>query len=154
MNKNLHYLHANCLRLEDFGLLIMGETGSGKSTITLGLIERAHWSGREAILISDDYTNVTVRDGFLNASTPENIRGAIEIRGAGIFSIDYQDTTNIDYVIQLGENNERFPDSKKFIFENVEVPMLDLPSIRHADGLALCHAIEAFCFGSIWNKSL
>lgn len=147
-------IHANCLRLGALGLLILGPTGTGKSTITLALLERAGWSGRDAKLISDDYTQVFVENGRLIGQVPESLRGGIEVRGAGLYAMDYENRVAIDHVVALGQASERFPNEKYFSFEDVQVPMLSLPSLNDADGLAICHAIEVSCFGTGWNKKL
>ncbi len=71
-------LHACCVAIDGRGVLIAGPSGSGKSDLTLRLID----SG--AMLVSDDYTIVSSRDGTLRATPPDTIAGRIEVRGIGI----------------------------------------------------------------------
>ncbi|WP_455482027.1 HPr kinase/phosphatase C-terminal domain-containing protein [Bartonella sp. B35(2025)] len=147
-------LHANCLQLGGKGLLILGSSGSGKSTITLSLLDRAEWSKREAKLISDDYTMLCVKNGKLHGYTPEGLQGGIEIRGAGLRTINFDKQTTIECVILLGSEYERFPTNQTFKFANLHIPLLKLPSLHEADCTAICQAIEAFFFRKIWLKSV
>ncbi|WP_336293720.1 HPr kinase/phosphatase C-terminal domain-containing protein [Bartonella sp. CB169] len=147
-------LHANCLQLGGKGLLITGPSGSGKSTLTLALIDRAEWSQREAKLISDDYTMLRVENGKLHGYTPEGLQGGIEIRGAGLYTIEFETQTTIDCVILLGPEYERLSTNKTFQFADIQIPLLKLPSLHEADCTAICQAIEAFFFRKIWRKSV
>ncbi|WP_455476048.1 HPr kinase/phosphatase C-terminal domain-containing protein [Bartonella sp. B17] len=147
-------LHANCLQIEGKGLLIIGPSGSGKSTITLSLLDRAEWSKREAKLISDDYTMLCVKNQKLYGHTPENLQGGIEIRGAGLYTIEFEKQTVIDCVILLGSGYERFSTNQTFKFANLHIPLLKLSSLQEADCIVICQAIEAFLFRKKWHKSV
>ncbi|OLL53006.1 HPr kinase/phosphatase C-terminal domain-containing protein [Bartonella henselae] len=147
-------LHANCLQLGGKGLLIIGPSGSGKSTLTLSLLDRAGWSKREAKLISDDYTMLRVENGKLQGSTPEGLQGGIEIRGVGLYTIEFKKQTTIDCVILLGPEYERFSTNQTFKFADLHIPLLKLPSLHEADCTAICQAIEAFFFRKVWLKSV
>ncbi|EJF85458.1 hypothetical protein MCY_01019 [Bartonella rattimassiliensis 15908] len=130
----------------------MGPSGSGKSTITLSLLDRAEWSKRKAKLISDDYTMLRAKNGKLHGYTPDSLEGGIEIRGAGLYMIEFEKHTIIDCVIFLGLEYERFSTNKAFQFEDLHIPLLKLPSLRETDCTAICQAIEAFLFRKIWHK--
>ncbi|WP_019223126.1 HPr kinase/phosphatase C-terminal domain-containing protein [Bartonella rattaustraliani] len=147
-------LHANCLQLGGKGLLIIGPSGSGKSTLTLALIDRAKWSKREAKLISDDYTMLRVENGKLHGYAPEGLHGGIEIRGAGLYMIEFEKHTIVDCVLTLGPEYERFSTGQTFQFADIHAPLLKLPSLHEADCTAICQAIEAFFFRKIWRKSV
>ncbi|WP_375608967.1 MULTISPECIES: HPr kinase/phosphatase C-terminal domain-containing protein [unclassified Bartonella] len=154
MKTKCEILHANCLKLGEKGLLIIGPSGSGKSTLTLSLIDRAEWSKRKAKLISDDYTMLRAENGKLHGYTPDNLEGGIEIRGVGLYMIEFEKHTTIDCVISLGPEYERFSTNKTFQFENLHIPLLKLPSLHEADCTAICQAIEAFLFRKMWRKSV
>jgi HPr kinase/phosphorylase len=62
----------------DAAVLLLGESGSGKSDVALRLIAMG------AKLVSDDQTALFVEDGRLFAAAPPSVHGQIEIRGAGI----------------------------------------------------------------------
>lgn len=92
------------------GVLIMGESGIGKSEAALELIRRGHR------LVSDDVVEIRrVSDVTLVGSAPDITKHFIELRGIGIIDVKtlygvehVQDTQSIDLVIKLEEwNKER-----------------------------------------------
>ena len=87
------------------GILIMGESGIGKSEAALELIKRGHR------LISDDVVEIKkVSDDTLIGSAPDITRHFIELRGIGIIDVktlfgveSVKDIGSIDLVIKLEE---------------------------------------------------
>ena len=87
------------------GVLIMGESGIGKSEAALELIKRGHR------LVSDDVVEIRkVSDATLVGSAPDITKHFIELRGIGIIDVkslygveSVKDTQNIDMVIKLEE---------------------------------------------------
>lgn len=87
------------------GVLIMGESGIGKSEAALELIKRGHR------LITDDVVEIhKVSDDTLVGTSPEITRHFIELRGIGIIDVktlygveSVKETQNIDLVIRLEE---------------------------------------------------
>ena len=87
------------------GVLIMGESGIGKSEAALELIKRGHR------LVSDDVVEISkVSDVTLVGSAPDITRHFIELRGIGIidvktlFGVEHvKNTQSIDLVIKLEE---------------------------------------------------
>ena len=87
------------------GVLIMGESGIGKSEAALELIRRGHR------LISDDVVEIRkVSDVSLVGSAPDITRHFIEVRGIGIINVKtlygveaVKNTQTIDIVIKLEE---------------------------------------------------
>ena len=85
------------------GVLIMGESGIGKSEAALELIKRGHR------LVSDDVVEIKkVSEITLVGSSPDITRHFIELRGIGIidvktlFGVEHvKETQNIDLVIKL-----------------------------------------------------
>ena len=85
------------------GVLIMGESGIGKSEAALELIKRGHR------LVSDDVVEISrVSDITLVGTAPDITRHFIELRGIGIIDVktlfgveSVKDTQNIDMVIKL-----------------------------------------------------
>ena len=97
------------------GLLIMGESGIGKSEAALELVKRGHR------LVTDDVVEIRkINDHTLVGTSPEITRYFIELRGIGIINVKtlfgvecVKEKQNIDLVIKLSdwkkENNyERF----------------------------------------------
>lgn len=92
------------------GLLIMGESGIGKSEAALELIKRGHR------LVSDDIVELRkVSNDTLVGSAPDITRNFIELRGIGIIDVktlfgvqSVKETQSVDLVIKLEEwNKER-----------------------------------------------
>lgn len=89
------------------GVLIMGESGIGKSEAALELIKRGHR------LVSDDVVEIRkVSDATLIGSAPDITKHFIELRGIGIIDVkalfgvgSVKDTQQIDMVIKLEDWN-------------------------------------------------
>ncbi|MGI6094461.1 MAG: HPr(Ser) kinase/phosphatase [Lachnospiraceae bacterium] len=89
------------------GVLIMGESGIGKSEAALELLKRGHR------LVSDDVVEIRrVSDVTLVGSAPDITRHFIELRGIGIIDVktlfgveSVKNTQSIDLVIKLEEWN-------------------------------------------------
>src|SRR3546814_4210439 len=76
-------IHANCVALDGRAILLMGNSGSGKSDLSLRLIDRG-WS-----LVADDYVCLIPSGGKLLAKPPPNIAGRIEVRNVGLVELPY-----------------------------------------------------------------
>lgn len=90
------------------GILIMGESGIGKSEAALELIKRGHR------LVTDDIVEIKkVSDETLIGTAPDITRHFIELRGIGIIDVktlfgveSVKNTQSIDLVIKLEEWNK------------------------------------------------
>lgn len=75
-------LHGVLLDLYGLGVMLMGESGMGKSECALDLISRGHR------LVSDDVIELKrIGDNKLIGSAPKLLRELLEIRGLGIINI-------------------------------------------------------------------
>ncbi len=98
-------IHGVLVEVFGEGILIMGESGIGKSEAALELIRRGHR------LVSDDVVEIRkVSDETLIGSSPDITRHFIELRGIGIIDVkslygveSVKDTESIDMVIKLEE---------------------------------------------------
>lgn len=144
-------LHANVIRLDAYGLLIFGDSGAGKSAVSRALLDRAGWFRRASALIADDYCEVEHIHGRLMARAPEILKGAMEIRGAGLFIVDHEDEVALTHAVRLGGVAERYPSGQIFEFEGVSLPLLSLPGLDKADAVVICQAVEAFLFRTPWD---
>lgn len=97
------FLHGGLVEVLGEGVLILGESGVGKSETALELVKRGHR------LIADDLVEVRrVSDTTLLGQAPENIRYMLEIRGLGILDIkelygvsSVKEQESIDFIINL-----------------------------------------------------
>lgn len=114
--------HASCVALGDRAVLIRGPSGSGKSDLTLRLIDDG------ARLLADDYTMLTREGGRIIAAPPDAIAGRLEVRGIGLVTLPTARDVPLALVIDLvGEGGEeRLPDPRDTEIEGVRLPLLEL----------------------------
>lgn len=116
-------VHGTLVLLGDRGVLIMGPSGSGKSSLALDLV--AHADGF-AMLVSDDRVLIEHgADGRLVGRAPSVIAGQIEIRGIGIVVLPFEPRALVDLVVDLTdpERVERMPEAQSWN----GVPLLRVP---------------------------
>lgn len=100
-------VHASTVATDGRAVLITGRSGSGKSDLTLRLLDRGF------VLVSDDQT-VVKRDGDrLVASPPPNIAGKLEIRGIGIVEMDTVTDQPVALIVELTSEIQRLPDDNR-----------------------------------------
>ena len=75
------HLHAVLMDVFGLGVLIMGESGIGKSECALDLIDRGHR------LVADDVVEIKRMSDALVGAPPELTRHHMEIRGLGVLNI-------------------------------------------------------------------
>ncbi len=106
-------IHASCVRLSragrafhapaNAGVLLLGDSGSGKSDVALRLIAIG------AQLVADDRTDLSVERGRLVARPPARIAGLFEIRGLGIVELPHAASARIVLVVNLSGMVKRLP---------------------------------------------
>ncbi len=110
------------------GILILGESGVGKSEAAIELVKRGHR------LVADDAVEIKkVSDISLVGSSPEIIRHFIELRGIGIIDVKeifgigaVKNTEKIDMVINL----ETWVDGKQYDRLGLEEEYTDILGIK------------------------
>ena len=109
-------IYATSVAINNSGVLIIGKSGSGKSDLALRLI-----NNKNAVLVSDDRTDISVKDNELYASAPEVIKGLMEIRGIGIVRLDYTPIAEVKLVINLVDDIKKIERmSKDKFYHNLE----------------------------------
>lgn len=73
--------HGCMVDFRGVGVLIMGDSGAGKSEVAIGLLERG------GALVADDMVILRKVGGEIEASTKDFSRGFIEMRGVGIINV-------------------------------------------------------------------
>mgnify|MGYP000930992330 CR=1 FL=1 len=132
------------------GILILGESGVGKSETAIELVKRGHR------LVADDAVEIKkVSQRTLVGSAPEIIRHFIEIRGIGIIDVKkifgmgaVKDTEKIDLVINLEAwNDNKHYDRLGLVDEYTDILDLKIPSltipVRPGRNLAIIVEIAA-----------
>jgi HPr kinase/phosphorylase len=132
------------------GVLILGDSGVGKSETAIELVKRGHR------LVADDAVEIKrVSDRTLVGTAPELIRHYVELRGIGIIDVRrifgmgaVKMTEKIDLIINFepwvqGKMYDRFGlDSETTDILGIEVPTLTIP-VRPGRNLAIILEIAA-----------
>ena len=131
-------IHASCVAIEQKAVLILGDSGSGKSDLTLRLIEQCN-----AQLVADDRVDIIAKDGYLVASCPQNIKGLLEIRGIGLVNYPYCDSAKIALVVCLtGKQLERLPQKSFYNLENFTIPQIAINPFENSAPFKIVAALR------------
>jgi len=127
-------VHGTLMDIYGVGVLILGESGIGKSESALELVLRGHR------LVSDDTVTVRRIGGLLNGMAPELSRYHIELRGLGILNIkdlfgvaSVRERKDVDLIVQLDrwQEDKQYDrlglDEKVYQLLGLEVPFLEMP---------------------------
>ena len=132
------------------GVLLMGDSGIGKSETAIELVKRGHR------LIADDSVEIKrVSAKTLVGSAPELIRHYVELRGIGIVDVRrifgmgaVKETEKIDLIIHLenwiqGKTYERFGlDDERTDILGIKIPSMTIP-VQPGRNLAIIIEIAA-----------
>lgn len=95
-------LHAGMMNIYGTGVMIMGDSGIGKSELELDLIKRGH------IFVADDLVEVTRLHNGILCQAPDNLSRMLEIRGLGVVDVNlifgghcFLKRCQLDFVIKL-----------------------------------------------------
>lgn len=113
-------LHVSAVAIDGRAVLMEGRSGSGKSDLSLRLIDRG------AVLVSDDYTLLVRTDDRLIARAPAAIAGRIEVRGLGIVAMPHVDGVEVALIVRLDDGPSRLPEPERRRIAGVEVPQIAL----------------------------
>lgn len=146
-------MHGVLVEVYGEGILMLGESGVGKSETALEIVKRGHR------LIADDLVEVRkVSDTTLLGRAPEIIRHLIEIRGLGILDVktlygvsSVKIQENINFVIQLEFWDERKKYDRFGLQEEtteilgIKIPSITIP-VRPGRNLAIIVEVAAINF--------
>lgn len=118
---NLKRMHSSSVVIDDNGVLILGDSGSGKSDLALRLIDNG------ATLISDDISICRKNSNNIYLYCPPEIKGLLEVREIGIITVPFVERIKLRLVVNLrSKNNERFPKDNSFRILGIKIPLISI----------------------------
>jgi serine kinase of HPr protein (carbohydrate metabolism regulator) len=123
------------------GALIEGPSGSGKSDLTLRLLDEAGFR-----LVADDRVRLWVCDGRLFGRAPETLDGLAEARGLGILRIEALPLAEVVLTVRPGAP-ERLPEATSIDLLGVRLPRLELSYLEASAPAKLRRALGALYLG-------
>ena len=117
------HIHATCVEKAGQGVLLLGESGSGKSDLALRLLA-AGWQ-----LVADDQVLLQVQENALYANAPILLQGMIEVYGLGICKVPFVLSAKIFLAVQLqplGAVIERLPEPEYNEYWGIKIPQISL----------------------------
>ena len=151
-----HYLaprltrHGVLVEVHGEGMLLVGESGVGKSEAAIELVKRGHR------LIADDAVEIIKEGAYrLSGSAPELIRHYIELRGIGVINVAklfgmgaVKDSADVDIVVNLEawRDDEAYDrlgiDNEMTTILGVKVPQITIP-VKPGRNLAVILEVAA-----------
>jgi serine kinase of HPr protein (carbohydrate metabolism regulator) len=105
-------------------VLITGPSGSGKSDLSLRLLDRGF------TLVSDDQTIVKREGERLLATAPATIAGKLEIRGIGIVEMERSSDVPVALLVELTSDIQRLPDdSRERSILGIRLPLISIDAM-------------------------
>ena len=117
-------VHASCVAIDGFAILLRGPSGSGKSDLALRLIDD------DAALVADDQVileAVVLETGNcrLMASAPAVLSGLLEVRHIGIVKCDAIAAAPVRLVVDLAAAAiERMPPRETSVLLGIDLPRI------------------------------
>lgn len=151
-------LHASCIAINSKAVLILGESGSGKSDLALRLIDSgAKLVGDDQIVLTSPSllegegrgggqksTKTTLSSPLptplpqgkreIIASPAAKLEGLLEVRGVGIMKLPYEMKVPVALTLKLVNANEveRLPEPQFFDCLGLQLPLLSLYAFDHS----------------------
>lgn len=125
--------HGSAVMCNGKGILILGGSGSGKSSLALHLIAMG------ATLIADDVVKITNSNRGVILSCPQSIKGMIEARGIGLLTVMSIDSVPLDIVVDLSKSaDSRLPHTREITFLECKFPLLHGKGNSNLSAILLC----------------
>jgi HPr kinase/phosphorylase len=120
------------------GLLILGKSGAGKSSLALAMIALG------AVLVADDRTDVALIDRQLIASPPKPLQGLIEARGVGLLRLPFIAQTALTAAVDLDKpETERLPPLRQMELMGQNLDLILGSHYLHFPAALMCYLTGA-----------
>ena len=118
-------IHGTLISVDGKGVLLKGESGSGKSDLALRFIKN-----EKAKLVADDRIDIDISDNRVIGKAPLILKGKLEVRNIGIIE-DVETINQVDVFlcVELVKNREcldRLPQDEFEIILNKKIPKIKL----------------------------
>lgn len=105
------FVHATTVAIDGQGVMLIGPSGVGKSSLALQLI------GLGARLVADDRTRIAATPDAPMAYAPKQMVGLIEARGVGLLSVPHVPSAPVALVVDMAQvESERLPPARPVTF--------------------------------------
>jgi len=140
-------MHGSAVAYDGIGVLIIGASGSGKSSLAAGLIALG------ADLVADDQVCLKREDGKLTASAPETLAGLCEHRGIGVLKLPYAAEAEVRLVVDLDVVEvKRLPDKSYLTILDIKLPQINAKELKNRTAaVKLCLLAIQFSGSSEWR---
>ena len=101
---------------EKKGVLILGKSGSGKSSLALSLLANG------AQLVCDDRVQLQVKNKILMMTKPSSLPSALEVRGLGLIKVPLITEARVDLIIDMELTSDSRLGGHKMELFGVEIP--------------------------------
>ena len=123
--------HGSCVDFDGRGVLILGSSGSGKSSLALACISIG------ANLVGDDYIDLGVCDDAILARRPPNIEGLIEVARVGVLNCDFIESTKLALAIDMSQAEVvRMPPRRHIALQGCGIPLIYGANIPYLHSVA------------------
>lgn len=134
--------HGTAVSLLGYGILLLGDSGAGKSSLAARLI-----ANHNAVLIADDVVELSVVNHTIILNPASSIAGMIELYGIGLIRLPYVHSIKLDLVVQCAmQAIERLPERIKWLNEGIATTQVTL-NAHHASApdkiLLLVRALQS-----------
>ncbi|WP_306456273.1 HPr kinase/phosphorylase [Falsiruegeria litorea] len=111
-------MHASCVSMSGQALLIVGDSGSGKSALALQLLAFG------CDLVADDRVSVSVGADGLTAEAPPSLPKLIEARGIGLLRSVICEPARLCAVVDMNTlETDRLPPARKWSLLGQDLPL-------------------------------
>ncbi len=113
--------------------------GGGKSDLAFRLVNNG------ARLVADDQVELSNENGAVMARAPENLKGALEVRGLGVASVPHVDRAPVALVVDLVEADEveRLPEERSVEIAGAALPVIALAAFEASTEDKILLALQA-----------